>query len=145
MSCPAAPSGRVVIVPCGGKKADHPDQAGRLYTGSYHAATRRAAAALTDNGATGETLILSAKYGLLTLDRVIEPYDLRAGQPGAITAQTVGVQADALGILDTKVIVLAGRAYASIVVEVWPQAGDVLAGTRGIGQQLSRLAAISRR
>jgi hypothetical protein len=135
----------VVIVPCGGKKADHPDQAGRLYTGSYHAATRRAAAALTDNGATGETLILSAKYGLLTLDRVIEPYDLRAGQPGAITAQTVGVQADALGILDTKVIVLAGRAYASIVVEVWPQAGDVLAGTRGIGQQLSRLAAISRR
>lgn len=145
MTCPAALNGRVVIVPCGGKKADHPDQAGRLYTGSYHAATRRAAAALTGNGTTGETLILSAKYGLITLDRVIEPYDLRAGQPGAVTAQIVRAQAEALGILDAEVTVLAGRAYASILLEVWPQAADVLARTRGIGQQLARLAAISRR
>jgi hypothetical protein len=76
---------------------------------------------------------------------VIEPYDLRAGQPGAVTAQAVGAQADALGILNAEVIVLAGRAYASIVLEVWPRAVDVLAGTRGIGQQLARLAAISRR
>jgi len=143
VTCPAAPSGRVVIVPCGGKKADHPDQAGRLYIGSYHAATRRAAAALTDNGTTGAILILSAKYGLLTLDRVIEPYDLRAGQPGAVTAQIVRAQAGALGVLDADVTVLAGRAYVSIILEVWPQAADVLAGTRGIGQQLARLAAIS--
>lgn len=144
MTCPATPNGRVVIVPCGGKKSDHPDQAGRLYTGSYHAATRRAAAALTANGTTGETLILSAKYGLVTLDRVIEPYDLRAGQPGAVTAQIVRAQAGALGMLDADVTVLAGRAYASIILEIWPQAVDVLAGTRGIGQQLARLAAISR-
>jgi hypothetical protein len=110
-------------------------------TGSYHAATRRAAAALTGNGTTGATLILSAKYGLVTLDRVIEPYDLRAGQPGAVTAQIVRAQAGTLGILDAEVTVLAGRAYASIILEVWPQAADMLAGTRGIGQQLARLVA----
>jgi hypothetical protein len=90
-------------------------------------------------------LILSAKHGLVTLDRVIEPYDLRAGQPGAVTAQFVRAQAGTLGMLDAEVTVLAGRAYASIILEVWPQAADVLAGTRGIGQQLARLAAISRR
>jgi hypothetical protein len=145
VSAPAAEARRVVIVPCGGKKAQVSSiEAGALYLGSYHAATRRAANVLTSNGQTGMTLILSARYGLVTLDRVIEPYDLRAGQPGSITAGQVRAQAGELGILDAEVTVLAGRAYSSLVVAVWPGAADLLAGTRGIGQQLARLAAIYR-
>jgi uncharacterized protein DUF6884 len=53
--------------------------AGRLYSGSYHLACRRAAAALTEPDG---ILILTALHGLLQLDRVIAPYELRMGQPG---------------------------------------------------------------
>lgn len=131
----------VVIVPCGGAKLTEPAPAGDLYVGSYHRATRRAAAAIAaDTGA--RVLILSALHGLLELDRVVAPYDLRMGQADSVTPARVAEQAVALGV-DGAVTVLAGRAYADVVTAVWPDARRPLDGTRGMGDQLARLAAIA--
>lgn len=133
----AAPD-EVVIVPCGGKKLPTAAPAGELYVGSYHRACRRAAAARG-----GRLLILSAKHGLLDPATVIDPYDLTMGQPGSVTVATVRGQAALLGILDARVTVLAGTRYADVVSSVWPDADRPLAGTRGIGEQLSALKSIA--
>ncbi|MFI6820542.1 DUF6884 domain-containing protein [Micromonospora sp. NPDC050187] len=131
---------RVVIVPCGTAKLTRSTPAGRMYTGSYHQACRRAAARLG-----GQLVILSARYGFLDPDTVIEPYDLRMGQPGAVTVPTLRAQARRMGI-DTAgtVTVLAGRDYADPATAVWPHAARPLDGTRGMPEQMARLAQLAR-
>ncbi|MEW1551469.1 DUF6884 domain-containing protein [Streptomyces tsukubensis] len=143
----------VVIVPCGGRKAvngeGHPRAgqpvvcapAGELYVGSYHRATRRAADTLTRGGRTGRVILLSAKYGLVELTTWLSTYDLRAGDPGTVTGETLRRQAHELGISGASVTVLAGKAYTELAREVWGKSLDTpLGGTRGIGEQLARLA-----
>ncbi|MEU1813397.1 DUF6884 domain-containing protein [Micromonospora aurantiaca (nom. illeg.)] len=150
---PAAPK-RLVIVGCGGKKADRATcDAHGMYVGSYHQAARRAADALvardpgqwgTGSGTDCYQVILSAQYGLLDLFDVIRRYDLRMGDTGSVSAETVRYQAHQLGLLDAdEVIVLAGRAYADVVSAVWPHARRPLDGTTGIGEQRRVLAAIT--
>ncbi|MCT9093861.1 hypothetical protein N4G70_34150 [Streptomyces sp. ASQP_92] len=144
---------RVVIVACGGRKAVYADgvrkgepvigeRAGALYVGSYHRAMRRAADVLTQGGRSGRVLILSAKYGLVELDRHLLNYDLRVGDPGTVDGETLRRQAHELGISGAAVTVLGGRAYVELAGEVWDELAAPLAGTRGIGEQLARLAAI---
>jgi hypothetical protein len=144
---------RVVIVACGGRKAVYADgvrkgepvigeRAGALYVGSYHRAMRRAADVLTQGGRSGRVLILSAKYGLVELDRHLLNYDLRVGDPGTVDGETLRRQAHELGISGAAVTVLGGRAYVDLAGEVWEDLDTPLAGTRGIGEQLARLAAI---
>ncbi|MEU4986655.1 DUF6884 domain-containing protein [Streptomyces sp. NPDC021969] len=144
---------RVVIVACGGRKAVYADgvrkgepvigeRAGALYVGSYHRAMRRAADVLTQGGRSGRVLILSAKYGLVELDRHLLNYNLRVGDPGTVDGETLRRQAHELGISGAAVTVLGGRAYVELAGEVWDELAAPLAGTRGIGEQLARLAAI---
>jgi hypothetical protein len=128
------PARPLVIVPCGARKLPEPAPAGQLNTGSYHAACRRAAAALTGPD---RILILSALHGLLPLDRVIAPYELRMGQPGTVSTATLREQAEQLRLVDQPhVIVLAGRAYTTAALTVWPHATTPLAGAGGLGRQL---------
>src|SRR6266704_7034336 len=62
----------------------------------------------------------------------------------AITAQGLREQAEQLGVLDTaQVVVLAPAAYANLAAQVWPHARLALAGTRGIGDQMARFAALA--
>lgn len=130
----------VMIVPCGSAKLDHSAPAGLMYTGSYHRLVRRAADQLG-----GRLVILSARYGLLTPDMVIEPYELRMGQPGAVTVATLRAQARRLGIdVAGTVTVLAGRDYADPVSAVWPHARRPLDGTRGMPEQMTVLAELAR-
>ncbi|MFI9644560.1 DUF6884 domain-containing protein [Micromonospora sp. NPDC051925] len=130
----------VVIVPCGTAKLTHPAPAGQMYTGSYHQACRRAAAHLG-----GRLIILSAHYGLLDPDTVIEPYDLRIGQPGTVTTPTLRAQARRMSIdIAGTVTVLAGRDYADLVTTVWPHATRPLDGTRGMPEQMARLTELAR-
>jgi hypothetical protein len=133
---------RVIVVPCGGRKLDTetPVPAAELYVGSYHRAARRAAEVLA--GSAGLVLILSALHGLVTLDQMLAPYELRAGQAGTVTGETIRAQAEALGIAAAEVVVLGGRAYVELARQAWPLAVAPLEGTRGIGEQLGRLAAI---
>lgn len=137
-----APRPRVIIVACGAKKAAGPTTAGSMYVGRYHKAARRAADALTAEE--GTVYILSARYGLLRLDDVIEPYDQRAGAPGAIGVADLARQAEALGISGAEVTALTPAAYTAMIRKVWPEATATLAGTRSIGEQMSRLAAIAK-
>lgn len=129
---------RIVVVPCGGAKLDRPASAGELYTGSYHRMTRAAADALDPD----RVLILSGRYGLLELDRIVDPYEQRIDGPGAITVDELRAQADELEATGAAVTVLAGKAYADRISAVWPDAERPLDGTRGMGEQLARLAAI---
>src|SRR5690606_30344038 len=134
---------RVIIVSCGGAKIDttQPVPAGEMYTGSYHLALRRAADART-RGRADRVLILSAFHGLLTLHDLIAPYDLRMGDEGSVTGERLRQQAADLGILDADVTVLGPRAYVEASRAVWPELTDPLAGARGIGGQLAKLADI---
>jgi hypothetical protein len=126
--------------PCGARKLAEPAPAGQLYTGSYHQACRRAAAALTTPD---RILILSALHGLLPLEQVIAPYELRMGQPGSIAASALRRQAEQLHLVDEQqVIVLAGQAYTTAALAAWPAAATPLAG--GLGRQLAVLAGIAR-
>ncbi|MCX5426125.1 DUF6884 domain-containing protein [Streptomyces sp. NBC_00078] len=143
----------VVVVACGGRKAVYSDglrkgepvigaRAGELYVGSYHRAARRAADVLTRDGRAGRVVILSARYGLVELDEHLLNYNLRAGDPGTVDGETLRRQAHALGISGAAVTVLGGRAYTKLAREVWEDVVEPLAGTRGIGEQLGRLADI---
>lgn len=139
---PTAPT-PVVIVPCGGVKAAGTLPAGEKYIGSYHRMTRKAAAAIAAR--TGaRVLILSALYGLLELDNLVDDYDLRMGEPGSVTAGRIAEQAAILGITDALVTVIAGRAYANVVTAVWPHAVRVLDGTNGMPHQMKRMADVVR-
>ncbi|AIV38789.1 hypothetical protein NI25_20535 [Streptomyces sp. CCM_MD2014] len=132
---------RVIVVPCGAAKLDRPASAGELYTGSFHKACRRAADALARPGTT--VLVLSALHGLVPLDRVLEPYELRMGQPGSVTGDELRAQARELGVDRTaEVTVLAGSAYTAAARHVWPHAAAPLEGAGGMGYQLQRLKAL---
>ncbi|GHB91656.1 hypothetical protein GCM10010306_103590 [Streptomyces umbrinus] len=101
----------------------------------------RAADALTTPGTT--VLVLSALYGLVPLDRVLAPYELRMGQPGSVTGDQLRAQARELGVeRATEVVVLAGSAYTAAARQVWPRADAPLEGARGMGYQLQRLKAL---
>jgi hypothetical protein len=139
---PAAPAGPVVLIPCGAAKQAQDAPAGELYTGSYHRACRRAADALTAQG--GTVVVLSALYGLVPLDQVLAPYDLRMGQPGSVTPARLAEQARGLGLDQAAdVTVLGGAAYTAAALTVWPEAATPLAGLGGMGYQLQALAAIA--
>ncbi|XVQ08099.1 DUF6884 domain-containing protein [Spirillospora sp. CA-255316] len=132
----------LIVVACGAAKRSQPCPAGEMYTGGFHKACRRAAEVLA--GEAGRVMILSAKYGLLGLDQVIEPYNLRLGQPGSVSPNTVRTQAEGLGLLDTPVTALAGKDYANFLRKVFVEVRSPLAGSRGIGEMQARLAAIYR-
>ena len=61
-----------VIVPCGSRKQTQACTAGTMYTGPYHRACLAYARSRTDDA---HIFILSAKYGFVKLDRIIEPYE----------------------------------------------------------------------
>jgi hypothetical protein len=138
---PAAPM-PVIVVGCGSAKAPGRLPAGRKYLGSLHQAARRAAAVIAARTG-GQVLVLSARYGLITLDTEVDDYDLSIGDPGAVSAARIAEQAAMLGITDAAVTVLAGRRYADLISQVWPDAARPLDGARGIGDHLARLKAIT--
>lgn len=138
---PTGDAGPLVVVPCGSRKRDYPAPAKDLYISSYQQLCLRAAYALT---APANIRILSGRYGLLELDTEIEPYDLRLGQPGSVTADDIFDQAVNTGILDAPdVVALAGKDYTGMVTATWPHTRTPLAGSRGIGDQQHRLARIA--
>lgn len=130
----------LAVVACGAAKLDHAAPARDLYTGQHFRLALAAAEAITPR-----VVILSARYGLLPLDAVAEPYEQRIDQPGAITADELRHQAAALDLRGARdVRVLAGAAYFHAARAVWPWARHELAGCPGIGYQRARLAQLAR-
>lgn len=132
-----------VIIPCGAAKAPVECPARDLYVGGmFRNALDAASSDAFDTGAT--VLILSALHGLITLDTVIAPYDVKMGDAGSVTADTVAAQATALGIqwLDEVYAFLPG-AYLRVAdtalrsLDVYAQ--DVYEADAGIGYQRGTL------
>lgn len=131
----------LVVVPCGRAKLDHAAPAGQLYVGGQHRLARQAADVLAAQ-AGGHVVILSALHGLLQLDQLVEPYDVTMGDPEAVTVDVVQRQLAQLGA--SRVIALTPRAYSDLLRAPWVELDDRLAGSRGLLEQRSRLAAIKR-
>ncbi|MEY9839531.1 DUF6884 domain-containing protein [Streptacidiphilus sp. EB103A] len=134
------PPEKLVLVPCSGRKLDATAvaSAGEMYApGSYHRAARRAAEAMTAEG--GRWMILSARYGLLDPHDRILAYDLKAGRPGTVGADTLSRQAHQAAVSTAQVTVLAGAAYGELARGAWPSVHQPLAGL-GIGRHLAYFA-----
>ncbi|WP_030372383.1 DUF6884 domain-containing protein [Streptomyces rimosus] len=130
---------RIVIIACGQEKAPHPGYneygnanpgypAGELYTGQYHRSLRLAADALTDASL---IRILSARHGLVDLERPLLPYDVTIGDPQAITPERLAEQVFDLGTYDADVIFLGGQDYAELLRPVIPHLHTPLSGGMG--------------
>lgn len=110
----------LVLVGCGKQKAATPCAAADLYVGGYSRLRLAYARTLAPDAA---IRILSAKHGLLALDAVVAPYDLRVGDPGAIDGTRLKAQAAATGLLGAlRVVVLAGEDYVALARRAWPHA-----------------------
>jgi hypothetical protein len=148
-------SGITYVIPCSGRKLPTAAPAAELYVGQMFRHTYERAvecARLDQAGGLGpaRVLILSARYGLITPERVIDPYDQKMGSPGSIDVKTLAEQAVALGI-DWGcggVYGLLPRPYlarldaALRTLDVFVQ--DVYEGCGGIGEQRRVNALISR-
>lgn len=140
---PAAAPTPVVIVPCGSRKCPGLVRAAEKYTGPYARSARLAGEALARR--TGARIItLSARYGLLEDDDLVDDYDLTMGQVGSVTAGRIAEQAARLGITDSLVTVIAGKAYADVVSAVWPHAVRALDGCTSYGNQRARMGHLTR-
>lgn len=129
----------IVVAACGQKKLPQPSAAGYLYVGSYAAAGLRWARSVA---LPGRIFILSAKYGLIPHDRVVEPYDLTLNSPGAVDAMAVRAQAMGLGILaESDVLAVGGSAYVRLARAVWPPVRAPFATEGGMGRQMSSMRA----
>lgn len=75
-----------VIVSCGAKKRPASDRAWRLYTGSFFRSQWKWATAIAPPS---RIRILSALHGIVSPMQYLDPYDLKMGQPGSVTADTI--------------------------------------------------------
>jgi len=96
-----------------------------MYIGGYHKMCRRYAQTFANNEA---IFILSAKYGLLANDDMVQPYSLTLGQAGSVTAHYVNQQAIRFGIDKETCVALGGVRYTKLCQAVWPEASVPLAG-----------------
>lgn len=143
---PAPPyQGVTYVVPCSGKKLDRPAPARQMYRGSMfrHTYDNIVERIRKDDEAgfgPQRVLILSALYGLVDPDQVIEPYEMRMGRPGSVSPETLTAQALAAGIdWGSEVYALLPRAYLAqldkALREIYVYVQDVYEGCTGIGPQ----------
>lgn len=139
-----------VVIPCSAAKIDTAAPARDLYSASDNfRATLAAAESDAWDGAT--VLILSALHGLLTLDQVVAPYNVKMGDPGSVTVETIAEQAQALGMTweaRADVYAMLPGAYfrkldaALRLDDVY--AADVYEAAPGIGYQRGTVSSIRR-
>lgn len=135
------PKDVLVIVPCYKGKLSSPAPAVELYTGPMFTLGLRAARACVSDD---QIRILSARHGFVELTQALEPYDVTWGHPLAIGRQQLQQQAEELG--ERSVVVsLGGATYSWHLSAIWPEVRLPLHGTRGIGEQRQRLAALASR
>ncbi len=129
----------ICIIPCAADKLDHSAAAQDLYTSSNFQNTLAAAKIHFD-----KVLILSAKYGLLELDQVVETYDVQIGKGHAeeVTEETIREQlADLVEFYHDggQIYTLLPKAYRaainSILRDEYVFAEDIYEAAPGIGYQ----------
>lgn len=130
----------VYVIPCAAAKVDHAAPARDLYTSAnFRSALATAEAMAAADG--GTVLILSAKYGLLELDTVVDTYDVKMGDADAITPEGIRNTAVELGLdeADPELYALLPAAYftalAQALAPLYLFAADVYEAAPGIGYQ----------
>ncbi len=124
---------KLVIVACGNKKQDCTARARDMYTGEYFKACFAYAQTLAPDQF---IMILSAKYGLIGLHRLIEPYNIKMGDKESISEDLVKKQVDYYELLNRDVIVVGGAKYVDLCRTIWPDLQAPLNGKGGIGEQM---------
>lgn len=142
----AVPAAPVVVIACAAQKLDQSAPAAELYQSANFALNLRAARVLAER-AGGRVLILSALHGLVELDMVLAPYDVKMGQPGCVGAAELAAQLAA--IAPASIQTLLPRAYAGRLAEAAAIAGlaaptDLFANAPGIGYQRAVAAGVIR-
>jgi hypothetical protein len=134
-----------VIIPCGGAKLDKAAPARELYTGSMFRDQLATALTMTTPD---RIRILSAKHGLLELDQIVEPYDVKMGSGDDISVSSVAHQLDTMtgGPFDAEIRIeaLLPKKYAAVLEAArgfYPIVNH-FAGTAGIGYQKAVLRKI---
>lgn len=149
----------LIIAPCGSRKAAAPAPARSFYTGVYARLALEHAEQLAGSLEDAGVLILSAKYGLVGLDDVLEPYNATFGRahrsrelvraetgPGTVTLEQLRAQLERRELAQlSDVRVVAGSRYVAIARELWPAAAAVIPAGLGIGEQLHWLKVRSSR
>lgn len=129
------------IIPCGAEKAPTACAAADLYKGKMFQHTLSYVRKLSEkdiaNGEAVQILILSAKYGFLSLDEVVAPYDTKMGAAGSISVEALTEQAEERGL--EEVYCFLPKAYYSRVYDAFQPfyglAHDVYEALLGIGEQ----------
>ena len=130
----------VYVVPCGAAKLDVAAPARELYTGSHFRNTLATAEQLAAEEG-GLVLILSAKLGLIELDTVVAPYDVKMGDADAITPTAIRNGAVELGLdqLDPELYAFLPSAYYAALAQALEPldlyVSDVYEAAPGIGYQ----------
>lgn len=127
-----------VIIACGSKKRTSATTARDLYIGSIFLMARRAAES------TGlPWFIMSAKYGIVSPDRVIEPYDMTYGKSRGVRPKEIREQLEALAA-PLPIWALTPQRYTEVLRAAAgsDQVRDPLRGL-GMGYQLQTLKRIA--
>ena len=129
----------IVLISCVGQKRPAPSRAADLYTSDWF----RSALAYANGLIPDAIFILSAKYGLVSLDDVIEPYEetLKGKPDSDIRTWAGGVTQSLLAVADLHedhFVILAGEHYRRHLVGHLMHVSVPLQGMR-IGEQLSFL------
>jgi len=113
----------LVVTPCGKKKQPISCPARTLYQGAYFTACLKWALSVVP---ASRVRILSGKYGLLPLEKTINPYNAVIGDVlTSVTIHDIIRQAKEQGIGDVKrVICLGGVWYQWMVKNAWPQQAE---------------------
>ena len=143
----------IYVVPCGAAKLDHAAPAAELYIGAQFRYVLNAALELADANR-NRVRILSALHGLLELDTVVEPYDMKMDHAASVASWTVRKQLeDIKPNANLHLIALTPNAYsdqldAAINDSTSPMQGvrltTAFAGCRGVGEQRGRVAKLVR-
>lgn len=89
-----SPSQRIIaLIPCSKSKLKGSHPAREMYTGIFHKLASTAVQLITDQNL---TLIISAKYGLLELNRTIGEYSVKMGEKGCISPLQLILQWESL-------------------------------------------------
>jgi hypothetical protein len=132
----------LIIIPCGAAKLDHAAPAAELYTGSMFKDALRTARTIA---ADEDIRIMSAMHGLVRLDHVIEPYEMKISDKNSVTGfrlvmQLVGMKHEG------NLMCFLPKAYLKRLISAGNAAGchvwDLYADCPGIGYQKARLKAV---
>lgn len=137
-----------VFIPCGAAKGPVATTVAEMYQGSMFKDALATARQMFDDD---RIYVVSAEYGILRLDDVIEPYDKKLGDPGSVDSITISRQLRDEGLKrGSTILSLLPKEYHNLLergvegpMKVNPNRLTVeqyYAGTKGIGEQKGRLA-----